>query len=89
MKSVLSLLLLSAPLFAQEPREVSGRYPHLAVFNEGNERGIGAVVPWADRLWFLTYSPHSPKGSSDKLYSFGPELSLTIHPRVSAARPPA
>lgn len=87
MKSVLSLLLLSAPLFAQEPREISGRYPHLAVFNEGSECGIGAVVPWADRLWFLTYSPHSPKGSSDKLYSFGPELSLTIHPESVGGTP--
>jgi len=87
LKSVLSFLVLTAPLFAQEQREVSGRYPHLAVFNEGNECGIGAVVPWADRLWFLTYSPHFPKGSSDKLYSIGPDLSLVIHPESVGGTP--
>ena len=48
--------------------EWSGVYPHLAWFNTGNECGTGAVVPWADRLWVITYSPHKPLGSDDKLY---------------------
>jgi hypothetical protein len=54
--------------------EVSGIYPHLAVFNENHatekpgETGIGAVVPWGDNLYAITYSAHRPKGSSDKLY---------------------
>ena len=26
---------------------------------------VGAVVPWADRLWVITYAPHKPNGSSD------------------------
>ena len=33
---------------------ISGVYPHLAVFNAYGECGIGAVVPWADKLWFIT-----------------------------------
>ena len=53
---------------------VSGIYPHLAMYNGGGECGIGAVVPWAGRLWTLTYSPHSPTGSDDKLYEITPDL---------------
>ena len=51
-----------------EPRNVSGIYPHLAMFNSSGECGTGAVVPWADRLWVTTYAPHKPAGSDDKLY---------------------
>ena len=46
----------------------SGIYPHLAMYNNEGECGTGAVVPWADRLWVVTYGPHFPFGSSDKLY---------------------
>lgn len=55
---------------------VSGVYPRLAVFNDGGECGIGAVVPWAGRLWFVTYSEHYPGGSTDKLYELDPSLKL-------------
>ena len=41
----------------------SGIYPHLAMFNDAGECGTGAVVPWAGRLWDITYSPHQPNGS--------------------------
>jgi hypothetical protein len=54
--------------------QVSGIYPHLAYYNEEGECGTGAVVPWADRLWVVTYSPHKPLGSSDKLYEITPDL---------------
>ena len=71
--------------------EFSGRYPHLGVFNHGGECGIGAVVPWADRLWLVTYSPHSPRGSNDKLYEIDGDLSiirsgsrLQYHPKISS-----
>ena len=53
----------SAPL----PYEVSGVYPHLAMYNEEGECGTGAVVPWAGDLWVVTYGPHCPLGSTDKL----------------------
>ena len=33
---------------------------------------------WADRLWVLTYAPHQPKGSSDKLYEITPDLTQII-----------
>lgn len=59
---------------------VSGVYPHLAAFNHNGECGIGAVVPWADRLWYLTYPPHAPQGSSDKLYEIAPDMTMTVRP---------
>ncbi|HKL23030.1 MAG TPA: hypothetical protein VJ904_14585, partial [Tichowtungia sp.] len=37
--------------------KISGIYPHLALSNnESGEVGVGAVVPWADRLWIMTYT---------------------------------
>lgn len=56
---------------------ISGRYPHLTMFNNGNECGIGAVVPWADRLWAITYSPHDPRGNDhDGLYEITDDLQI-------------
>ena len=54
----------------------SGIYPHLAYYNKEAECGTGAVVPWAERLWVVTYGPHLPYGSSDKLYEITPDLQI-------------
>ncbi len=62
----------------KEHRRISGIYPHLAYYNNESECGTGAVVPWADRLWVITYGPHLPFGSSDKLYEITPELNQII-----------
>lgn len=71
------LLMFSSCIFEEEvvfPDSISGIYPRLAYYNNEKECGTGAVVPWADRLWVITYGPHLPKGSSDKLYEITPEL---------------
>lgn len=58
---------------------ISGIYPHLAVFSNGtSECGIGAVVPWADRLWFITYPAHGGDGA---LYQVDNALTLTRRPQ--------
>ena len=59
---------------------VSGVYPHLAMFNGEGECGTGAVVPWAGDLWVVTYGPHCPAGSTDKLYRIRPDLTQEIFP---------
>jgi hypothetical protein len=59
---------------------ISGGYPHLAVFSGYGECGIGAVAPWAGKLWFITYPPHAPEGSEDKLYTVDRDLKLEIRP---------
>lgn len=80
MKLAVSLLLVLATssLLLAEPRSISGIYPSLAMFNDEGECGTGAVVPWAGRLWVVTYAPHKPNGSSDKLYEITPELKQII-----------
>ncbi|NBS84171.1 MAG: hypothetical protein EBS59_05685 [Verrucomicrobia bacterium] len=74
------LALLGLVGCSKGPVEISGIYPSLAMFNEEGECGTGAVVPWADRLWVVTYGPHRPYGSSDKLYEITPDLRQIIRP---------
>ena len=49
------------------------------MYNAENECGTGAIVPWAGMLFAITYGPHLPKGSTDKLYSISSDLKQTIH----------
>lgn len=87
MKKPTLLVLLFIGLFAcqtaevsqeESPTQISGIYPHLAYYNQEGECGTGAVVPWADRLWVITYAPHFPNGSSDKLYEITPDLQQIV-----------
>lgn len=71
---------------AEHPR-ISGVYPHLTMTNTFAECGVGAVVPWADRLWVITYSPHRPTGSDDKLYEITPDLEMIIRPESVGGTP--
>src|ERR1043165_4456249 len=83
----LCLVLANVALAAPAPFEISGIYPHLAMFNSQGECGTGAVVPWADRLWVVTYSPHQPKGSDDKLYEITSDLRQIIRPESIGGTP--
>lgn len=75
-------------LFAPQPhRQISGVYPHLAMFNSQAECGTGAVVPWAGKLWVVTYSPHQPQGSDDRLYEIDSNLNQTIRPESIGGTP--
>lgn len=89
MKNILTALTvasLTLPSLAEHP-QLSGIYPHLAMFNNQNECGTGAVVPWADRLWVITYAPHYPKGSDDKLYEITSDLQQIIRPESIGGTP--
>ncbi len=48
-------LTAAALTLSAQPREIAGVFPHLAMFNEGNECGTGGVVAWAGKLWVVTY----------------------------------
>lgn len=85
--NLLALSLFAGIALAQEPRSISGIYPSLAMFNNEGECGTGAVVPWADRLWVITYGPHLPFGSSDKLYEITPELKQIVRPESVGGTP--
>ncbi len=77
---VQAVLIAAPPAQTNAVVNISGTYPHLAVFSDAGEIGIGAVVPWANKLWFVTYPPHAPTGSADKLWMVGSNLTLTPHP---------
>lgn len=84
----LCLAVLALASCRTPPRsQISGVYPHLAMFNSGSECGTGAVVPWAGRLWVVTYSPHSPQGSDDKLYEIDEALNQKIRPESIGGTP--
>lgn len=90
-KSVLPLILglasCTAPVQQQIPESLSGIYPALAYYNNEGECGTGAVVPWADRLWVITYGPHLPGGSSDKLYEITPDHRQIVRPESIGGTP--
>ncbi len=85
-KLVALLLVVASPISAAPP-QISGIYPSLATFNNEGECGTGAVVPWADRLWVISYAPHKPTGSSDKLYEITPALEQIIRPESIGGTP--
>lgn len=79
--SIVLLLVIGLKTgFPAQPINISGIYPHLTMWNDENECGTGAVVPWQGRLWAITYAPHRPGGSTDKLYEITPDLKPIIFP---------
>ena len=88
-----------APQQRERPdRRISGVYPHLTTYGiysqngahlKGghDECGIGAVVPWAGRLWMINYAPHMPRGSEHKLFSIDASLKMTVHPESVGGTP--
>ena len=94
------LLLGIASSVCADDLQISGVYPHLTTYGvysqDGahnkaghDECGIGAVVPWAGKLWMVNYAPHQPRGSEHKLYSIDDDLNLTIHPESVGGTPAA
>ena len=57
---------------------ISGVNPELHTFNLEGECGTGAVVPWAGSLWAISYAPHMPNCSTDKLYEIKPDMTRII-----------
>ncbi len=80
-------LAVTQPSVAANPLSVSGIYPHLTVFNSdpsrgrpAMENGLGAVVPWAGKLWSMTYTSHDLGKGNDKLFTVSPDFTLEIRP---------
>jgi hypothetical protein len=68
-----------------KPINISGVFPRLAVKAEHlpqrTETGIGALMPWANRLWFVTYVAHkAASGGGTGLFFVDDDLKLTRHP---------
>ncbi|HET6557684.1 MAG TPA: hypothetical protein VFG54_10250 [Prolixibacteraceae bacterium] len=89
---IVFVILLFAACAVQEkqlepPKSFSGIYPHLAYYNLEGECGTGAVVPWNDKLYVITYGPHLPLGSSDKLYEITSDMKQTTRPESIGGTP--
>ena len=44
------------------PIQVGGAFPQISVVAGAanrSEAGVGALLPWADRLWFVAYVAHA------------------------------
>ena len=86
-----SMLLVAAlgcdSVLAEEKLNISGVYPHLTMYNKDSECGTGAVVPWAGKLWVITYGAHHPTGSSGKLYEISDDLVQNIRPESIGGTP--
>lgn len=79
---MLSLLFLAASLAGTDPAwpSASGVYPHLAARADSySECGIGVVVPWADRLWYVSYVAHMA-GSGVGLFEIDNRLNIRQRP---------
>lgn len=64
---------------------ISGVIPHLHVKADmrprRTETGIGALMPWAGKLWFVTYVAHlSPSGSGTGLFEVDASFNIQKHP---------
>jgi hypothetical protein len=71
------------------PFNVSGVVPGLALTAElgppRSECGVGALMPWADRLWAVSYLSSSGKsGSGTGLYEIDEDLVLHKRPESRA-----
>ncbi len=92
MRSILFYIILFSHfhlinLHSQEsnsPFSVSGVIPSLTMTANHfprTEAGIGALMPWADRLWVITYVAHmTPTGSGTGLYEIDNNLVIQKHP---------
>jgi len=67
----------AAPSQSGIVRPFSGIYPHLSVSGiHQSENGIGAVVPWAGRLYFITYLAGMNVDGAQRLFELNDELEL-------------
>ncbi|MHC4726426.1 MAG: hypothetical protein ACYS17_04290 [Planctomycetota bacterium] len=65
------------------PIQINGVFPNLTVMAKGlgsnSETGIGALIPWADKLWAIGYVSHI-KGKGLGLYEINEDMSMRRHP---------
>ncbi len=67
----------------KHPVSVNGVFPNLTVFAPGvgsdSEAGIGALIPWADKLWAIGYVAHI-RGEGLGLYEISEDMTMRKHP---------
>ena len=74
----------SAKNAPSEPQvHVNGVFPNLTVLAKGvgsdSEAGIGALIPWAEKLWAVGYVAHI-RGEGLGLYEISEDMTMRRHP---------
>jgi len=86
----IAVCLCTINAFAQEqekktesaPIQVGNAFPNIttiAEYDSPTEAGIGALLPWANRLWFVSYVAHI-KGQGTGLYWIDEKMQMHKHP---------
>jgi hypothetical protein len=74
--------IISLKSFAQDPIQIKGVFPQMTVksgYKDRSEAGIGALIPWADKLWAVGYVAHI-KGTGVGLYEISENMTMKKHP---------
>ena len=85
-KAFVSVLLVTACFCYIEAQQfnASGVFPHLAMVADQTPRteaGTGALFPWANRLWVVTYVAHMEEsGSGTGLYEINQNMEIRKRP---------
>jgi hypothetical protein len=82
LKSFCFVLFTGTLSYAQvQPTQIKGVFPSMSVKSDHRlrtEAGIGALMPWADKLWVVGYVAHI-NGSGPGLYSVSEDMTMTKH----------
>ena len=65
----------------QQPIEINGVFPSLSIVGDHigrSETGIGALIPWAEKLWMIGYVAHI-RGSGIGLYEISEDMTMQKH----------
>jgi hypothetical protein len=69
---------------ADIPIGINGVFPNLTILGASDkgrsESGIGALIPWADKLWMIGYVAHI-QGSGLGLYEISDNMTMRKHPQ--------
>ncbi|MFN0121111.1 MAG: hypothetical protein ACKV2V_11490 [Blastocatellia bacterium] len=85
---LIALFTLTITIFAQEekagapPIQVGNAFPNIttiAEYDNPTEAGIGALLPWANRLWFVSYVAHM-RGAGTGLFWVDENMRMHKHP---------
>ena len=66
-----------------QPIHIKGIFPNLTMMADGvgstSETGIGALIPWANKLWAIGYVAHI-RGQGIGLYEISADMTMRLHP---------
>jgi hypothetical protein len=68
---------------SNRPIGMNGVFPNLTIYADGvgsdSEAGIGALIPWANKLWAIGYVAHI-RGKGLGLYEISEDMTMRKHP---------